>query len=311
MPQLNYQQVQDLWIANGGDPAWAPLMAGIAWGESNWYTDALNPNKDTQDYSVGLWQINYFGSLREPRTAKYGSPEQLRADPNLQAKAAIDLFGDNGAGIGNWTNDSTWLKWVAAGRPQKPSAATVQSWINAPNLPAGTIPPGSGVTPGGGGSVTPVTESKVGCNAGTRGSELPIVTGRIGTACQLKALTGGLMVGAGISLMVSGAILLTVALAAGTKAGQAAAGVVSQVTPAGRVSGALGALGRQSSASRAIAGAREGNRRRQNARVDELFTNAAAQSRADRENPSAERRQFEANRRAARRFEPRAGEEPF
>ena len=231
MAQLNYQQVQDLWIRNGGDPGWAPLMAGIAYAESGWQTDALNPNSNTLDYSVGLWQINYYGNLREPRTARYGSPEQLAADPNRQAIAAVDLFGDNGAGLGNWTNDATWVKWVQAGRPQKPSADTVQQWINAPNLPAGAIVAGQSSGSFNAGATG-------GCSAGSSGVDIPFA-GKVGTKCQLKALTGGLLVAGGVSLMVTGVILVAMQ----TNVGKSVAGVASNVVPGGSAIRSLGRSG--------------------------------------------------------------------
>lgn len=86
----------------GGSPAYAPTMAGIALAESGGRTDALNDNPSTGDYSVGPWQINYYGSLLQPRTRRYGSPDALRSNPLLDAKAAVDL-ASGGAGLDNWS----------------------------------------------------------------------------------------------------------------------------------------------------------------------------------------------------------------
>ncbi len=102
--KLTFNQIETLWIANGGDPAWAPTMAAIAWFESEGNVTALNNNPSTQDFSVGLWQINYFGGLNSSRTAEYGSSGTLQNNPNAQAKAAIALLG-NGAGLSNWQGD--------------------------------------------------------------------------------------------------------------------------------------------------------------------------------------------------------------
>jgi len=77
-------------------------MAAIALAESGGRTDVINDTPATRDYSVGLWQINYYGSLRAGRTASYGSPETLQGDPNAQAKAAIKLSG-NGRNFTPWT----------------------------------------------------------------------------------------------------------------------------------------------------------------------------------------------------------------
>jgi len=91
--KYSYGNIEWLWIKNGGARWLAPIMAAIAMAESggNWFN--LNNNPKTGDYSVGLWQINYFGSLLGPRTKSFGSPAQLRANPDLQAKAAIAISG--------------------------------------------------------------------------------------------------------------------------------------------------------------------------------------------------------------------------
>lgn len=140
---MTFAEIQQLWIQNGGTPGWAPLMAGIALAESGGTTKALNNNPSTGDYSVGLWQINYYGDLLSGRTAAYGSPVQLQNDPNRQAQAAVSLFG-TGAGISNWTNDRTWNAWRAAGSPSKPPASTVQSWVQSGGISGGTPTTGSG-----------------------------------------------------------------------------------------------------------------------------------------------------------------------
>lgn len=245
MAQLSFKQVEDLWIAAGGDPGWAPLMAGIAQMESGLNTQAVNPNSSTQDYSVGLWQINYYGYLRESRTARYGTPEELLADPMKQARAAVDLFGSNGVGLksgwGGGDNinnaDIMYRVWAAKGAPQKPDEETILGWLRSinvtPRYAAGdyTIPePGSGsYAPGSGGAVegaTTVESEKSGCNKGSKGSELPLVSGRIGSACQLKALTGGLLVGVGVVLVVTGAVLVAMNTSTGKKAVNTASGLI-------------------------------------------------------------------------------------
>lgn len=201
MAQLTYEQIQQLWIQNGGDPRWAPLMAGIAIGESGGSTGVLNPDSSTRDYSVGLWQINYYANLRDSRTAKYGSPEQLLADPNLQALAAIDLLGQNAAGIRNWENDSTWQKWMAAGAPQAPSSDTVKAWLGGSST--GINSEISGLNASG----NAVVQVNVGCGSGELGG-VDIFGAHIGTKCQLKGFTGGLMVGMGLIIMGAGLFIL-------------------------------------------------------------------------------------------------------
>lgn len=54
--------------------------------------DAHNDNPSTGDDSWGLWQINYYGSLRPGRTKQFGPPEGLR-DPVANARAAYAISG--------------------------------------------------------------------------------------------------------------------------------------------------------------------------------------------------------------------------
>jgi hypothetical protein len=102
---LTFGQVEALWIKEGGAPAWAATFAGIAMAESGGNTAVLNNNPSTGDYSVGLFQINYFGSMLASRTASYGSPAALAASPAAQVRAAVNLLG-GGPGISNWTGDT-------------------------------------------------------------------------------------------------------------------------------------------------------------------------------------------------------------
>lgn len=100
MSTLSFGQIEDLWTKNGGNPMAAPVMAAIALAESGGRTDALNTKPP--DYSVGLWQVNYYGSLGPSRTSQYGAPAQLASDPDAQAKAAISISG-NGSNLRPWS----------------------------------------------------------------------------------------------------------------------------------------------------------------------------------------------------------------
>src|SRR5579863_8787730 len=83
-------------LYNAGFKGW-PLvvMTALAGREAKWDPTALNNNPNTGDYSVGLWQINYFGSLLPGRTAEYGSPQSLLSNPQDQANAVYKLAGGN------------------------------------------------------------------------------------------------------------------------------------------------------------------------------------------------------------------------
>jgi hypothetical protein len=97
-------------------------MAGIALVESGGLTNNLNNNASTGDFSVGLWQINYFGSLGPSRAASYGEPAALANDPNAQAKAAVSILG-GGGGISAWQGDAVG-KFAQNGQPLSLGAVT-------------------------------------------------------------------------------------------------------------------------------------------------------------------------------------------
>jgi hypothetical protein len=213
-------------------------MAAVAMAESGGMTNNLNNNPGTGDYSVGLWQINYYNGMLAGRTKEYGAPATLAEDPNAQAKAAISLFGTNGSGLSNWQGDSAIKAWKAHGAPQQPSQATIGTW--------GTSMGGAGS----GGTLTAATAAaspNQGCSSTgginldaassipVVGSILPSVT--IGNQCQMKALTGGLMVGGGFIILVLGALMIAGKSASGTRAGKAAVGYVTG-GPAGALAGA-------------------------------------------------------------------------
>ena len=204
-------------------------MAGIAIGESGGNTQAYNPVPP--DNSVGLWQINYYGANAAQRIPRYGTPDQLLADPNRQAKAAIDLLGQNAAGIGNWQNDSTWNAWMRAGAPQAPSASVVQSWLNgnlgSPGAQAGSEINGYNSS----GNAVGLVANSVGCNQskadGSPGG-VSIFGAHIGTQCQLKAMTGGLIIGVGLVTIAAGLFIIARNTSAGSAVLKAVPGPVGR-----------------------------------------------------------------------------------
>lgn len=113
---LTFAQLEQLWTQAGGDPAWAPTMAGIAMEESSGNPTAWNNDPSTGDNSVGLWQINYYGNLLGPRTQEYGPPQSM-TQPLRNAQAAVHILGHNGSGLHAWTNDAVTQAAMAAGRP--------------------------------------------------------------------------------------------------------------------------------------------------------------------------------------------------
>jgi hypothetical protein len=101
---VNFSQLEQLWISQGGDPATAPIMAAIALAESTGNPSSFNA-ADPYGGSCGLWQIN--GS----HTTGYGGPFNVN---NLfgsayNTQAAIQISG-NGRSLTPW---STFNSWVA------------------------------------------------------------------------------------------------------------------------------------------------------------------------------------------------------
>jgi cell wall-associated NlpC family hydrolase len=92
----------------------------------------INNDPSTGDYSVGLWQINYFGSLLASRTAQFGPPPTLQ-DPLANAQAAYSL---SGGGV----NFNPWSTFKSGAYRQFLTIAA-QSATNAQNA-ASLAPPG-------------------------------------------------------------------------------------------------------------------------------------------------------------------------
>lgn len=115
---LSPAQLQALWVEAGGPRAAAPLMAAIAIAESGGRPWALNNTPATGDYSTGLWQINYYGNLLGPRTARYGPPASLygytRVAALRNARAAVNLYA-GGRGLSNWEGDAAYKAYTDAG----------------------------------------------------------------------------------------------------------------------------------------------------------------------------------------------------
>lgn len=91
-------------LYNAGFRGWPlTIMTAISGRESSWRPTALNNNPSTEDYSVGLFQLNYFGSLAPGRTQAWGTPAQLLNNPQAQANATYQLVGGNSlSGLSNW-----------------------------------------------------------------------------------------------------------------------------------------------------------------------------------------------------------------
>ncbi len=259
-------------LHNAGFRGWPlVIMTAISGHESNWNPTALNNNPSTGDYSVGLWQINYFGNLLQSRTASYGSPQVLQSDPQAQANAAYQIAGGNSlAGLSAWhlsasPSSGTVPSPTVAGDSIAPYLATAMAAVSQVGTygpaPAsqiaqagtwpGSSPVGSALTPGGntgstsaatqaGNSILNAATTSSGCDAKVGGNPalphmlftIPHTSSGI-TFCQAKALMGGLAIFAGGVVIVIGMASLIVGSLGGRSKGAAAIAPVILVSRAG------------------------------------------------------------------------------
>jgi hypothetical protein len=92
--------------------------------ESGGRTSALNPNANTGDYSMGLFQINMIGDLGKRRNAQYlekyssigyKGPESLY-DPAINARIAYDISKGGTDFTKAWVNTSRKLGLTTGGQ---------------------------------------------------------------------------------------------------------------------------------------------------------------------------------------------------
>lgn len=114
---------------DGMDHGNAEILAAIGGPESGYDYSVINDTPATGDYSVGIWQINYYGSDYASRTAEFGTPRQLiEGGPELQAHAAYTVWKQQGWDA--WFNTYTsgdWRQYIGSGpvpHPGQPPSGT-------------------------------------------------------------------------------------------------------------------------------------------------------------------------------------------
>ena len=280
--RLTFSQLEQLWIQNGGNRSWAPTMAAVALAESggNYGPSEINNNPSTGDYSVGLWQINYFGDLGPSRTQRYGPPSVLASDPNANARAAVDLLGANGSGITNWEGDRAAGAVIAQGGPLSTKQAQALGsgggnvYAAAANITGTGLGQATADAAAGAGQYC---GHVAGSNAAIPGNAFTIPHTSVGiTYCQLKAMKGGL-------LTVAGGILLlaSVALIIGKTSGLKGPAKTAAAFIAGRETAGIGGSGNQGAAFR-------GNRRVSKSELDYERARAEGQRNAEIAGPFEE-----------------------
>lgn len=214
--RLSYQAIESLWTSAGGSKALAPVMAAIAIAESGGRPSAHNGNASTGDDSYGLWQINYFGSMRAGRSKEFGSPASLLASPAAQARAAVAIYHQQGL--------KAWSTY---------SSGAYRTYLNGKDVPAGG---GSDVSGGSSGGKTDASFNATPASYKDDptclfGLDLPVAGGVcILSKGQARAILGSLLIGAGGIVAAGGLIILA---AYGLKSSGALEGVAkaAQVVP--------------------------------------------------------------------------------
>lgn len=219
MTQLSYQALESLWTSNGGPAALAPTMAAIAIAESGGNPSSLNDNASTGDYSVGLWQINYYGSMMSGRTAQFGSPSALRASPTAQARAAVAIYNEQGL--------KAWSTY---------SSGAYRQYLNGADY-TGSDSAGGASGGGSSGGVTPAADITqdclIGFNLPVAGQTCIITQRQAQQTMGILLITGGALVG------LVGAIILAAYGLKSTGTLDQAARAAAVVPGGGRVAGSL------------------------------------------------------------------------
>lgn len=219
--RLTYQELESLWVSAGGSKAIAPVMAAIAVAESGGNPSSLNTVPP--DYSVGLWQINYYGDMYAGRSREFGSPSALLASPTAQARAAVAIYRQQGL--------RAWSTYTSG---------AYKRYLNGADASASN--PGGGAA-----SAAPASDTHGGSPDCMWGIDLPLA----GHVCILtkgqgRAITGALLLTSAVVVAGAGVIILS---AYGLKRSGA---LDVAASAASAVPGAGGLAGRMATGARAV-----------------------------------------------------------
>lgn len=129
----SWQQCYDALSALGFDRSDANVLAAIAGAESSYDLHVVNDTPATGDYSVGAWQINYYGDLYAGRVAEFGTPKHLtQSDVNNQAKAARTIWSQQGFSAWSTYTHGQYTAYLHGNLPAGPPAQHQLQTISAP-----------------------------------------------------------------------------------------------------------------------------------------------------------------------------------
>lgn len=255
MAVLTYTQLKQLWTANGGNPAWAPMAAAVALAESGGNTQSVN-STDPAGGSYGLWQINGVHA-----SAGVANPTWAATmfDPNANAKEAVALSG-NGANWAPWEGDPVAAAFLGTKTP--PSDAQVQTILTASGRSTG-----GGTSSAGGAVASPAgqtgTVTDGGAELGLLNPTRCVVQGPFGwcvaNAGQARTIKGySIMILGGTGMVVGLALLAAVGFKR-TGAARALSSVPGPIGRAGTIAAGRRSVGpRGGSSSSSSSGAKVG-----------------------------------------------------
>lgn len=122
------------------------LAVDAALSESSGHIGAQNMNLGTQDNSYGLWQINMLPNANGPALEKLGFTRDSLLDPNINGRAAFELYKRNGNTMRPWFG---YKEGIGEDSPkhQKYMPAAVEA--TAPFMQGDPLPMDMGKTPRG------------------------------------------------------------------------------------------------------------------------------------------------------------------
>lgn len=122
---ITYDQARAVLVDAGFSAGNALIGAAVGTAESSLDWRVINDTPSTGDYSVGIWQINYYGSLYAGRTAAYGTPKSLvTGGAGVQARAAYGVWRGQGWSAWSTYSSGAYLKYLQ-GNPGNPGGHIV------------------------------------------------------------------------------------------------------------------------------------------------------------------------------------------
>ena len=140
--RVGYNVLYNSVIAAGGNAIEANNLAAIGMAESGSDIHVINNTPATGDYSVGAFQINYYASLYGPRSAEFGTPQQLvESGSQGQAHAALVILGQQGFGAWSTYTSGAYAQFLNGAGGSPPQTGPGGTGAGQPTLAEGSSGP--------------------------------------------------------------------------------------------------------------------------------------------------------------------------